>query len=124
MISFDKPWCCAISPVNGEQHMQPVIVTVRPSRDKDGRKRYGSRGQLFDAEILGRIVVESVSTPLLDSCRLLASKRMDAATVVVMRHAGQDHDALRTTVGFGASRSVHNDRFVKWRPSPFAAKSK
>ena len=104
--------------------MTPITLTVIPSCDDDGRRRAGNRGQLFDAT-LDRTVARSSSTPLCDAARVLLAEGGDPATQIVMRHAGKDYDALRTTIGTAARLTVSDRKgppaFGPWKPRPLAA---
>jgi hypothetical protein len=96
-----------------------VVITVSPSTGADGRV-YSSRGQLFDGAVDGRLVVARSTQPLLDACRILIFKGIDPAARVVMRHAGSATDALITTVGATAARTVEEGGgvppFRPWKP--------
>jgi hypothetical protein len=99
----------------------PIVLIVSPSPDADGRKAYGSRGQLFDGHFDGRLVVRRSTQPLLDAGRTLVAEGVDPATPIVMRHSGWDDDALRATVGAAANLTVKDNRgkpvFADWQPS-------
>jgi hypothetical protein len=84
----------------------PVIIVVAPSREVDGRRTHSNRGQLFDSSVDGRVLVTRSTQPLLDGCRVLIGEGIDPVTRVVMRHAGSDKDALRSTVGAAAKLTV------------------
>jgi hypothetical protein len=97
-----------------------VIIIVKSSRDAEGRKAYSTRGQLFDGTVdgcwssaarLSRCLMARVC------CWLMA---IDPATKLVMRHEGQEHDALRATVGAAAKLTVEEGKrrpvFRPWRP--------
>ena len=64
---------------------------------------------------------------LLDVCRLLAGEGVDPSTRVVMRHQGQDYDALRSTIGAAAKLTVEEGKrrpiFRPWKPRESAALS-
>jgi hypothetical protein len=68
-------------------------------------------------------IVERSITPFLDGARHLLVEGFDPATPLIMRHAGQDYDALRSTVGAAANLSTTDaggkPRFVKWQPNRF-----
>ena len=58
--------------------MKPVVVTVTPSCDDKGSCRPGSRGVLLDA-VVGRPLVRSSPTPLVDAARALLAEGVDPA---------------------------------------------
>jgi hypothetical protein len=72
-----------------------VVLIVSPSLNMDGRKSYSTRGQLFDGEVDGREIVTRSATPFCDAARALLADDVDPATVLRMRHAGANYDALR-----------------------------
>jgi hypothetical protein len=77
--------------------MTPITLTITPSCDDEGRPRPGR----YDAAV-GRTLVTSSTTPLLDAARVLAAEGVPPDTRLAMRHAGADHDALTSTVGAAA----------------------
>jgi hypothetical protein len=97
-----------------------IIMTVRPSRRDDGSKAWSSRGQLFEGTVDGRLIVSRTTQPMLDACRILAGEGVDLLTRVAIRPEGQDHDALRSTIGAAAKLTVTTIRgktvFAKWQP--------
>jgi hypothetical protein len=97
-----------------------IVVIVKPSRRDDGSKACSSRGQLFNGTVDGRLIVSRTTQPMLDACRILAGEGVDPSTRVAMRHEGQDHDALRLTIGATAKLTVATIRgktvFAKWQP--------
>jgi hypothetical protein len=84
--------------------IDPVVIVVAPV----GRGR-------FRASFGTRLLVESSTTPFLDAARVLAGERVDPSARIIMRHQGQDYDALRFTVGAAAGLDVKGDHFVKHR---------
>jgi hypothetical protein len=65
---------------------------------RDHGKAYSMRGQLFDGYVGSAPGRQSIETAV---ARCLSGSRwrgVDLSTRVVMRHAGYDHDALRSTV--------------------------
>jgi hypothetical protein len=104
-----------------------IIITVKPSRRDDGSKAYSTRGQLFDGHVDERLVVSRSTQALLDVCQVLAGDWVDRSMRVVMRHEGQDCDALRSTVGAAAKLTVEEGRrrpiFRPWKPRQTAALS-
>jgi hypothetical protein len=91
--------------------MAPITITVSPAG-------YNNRGQVFAAAVDGRTIVSRSATPPLDAARVLLSEDVDPTTRLVMRHAGADHDALRSTVGFAAKLTVKD---ASHGPSIFAS---
>ena len=71
----------------------PAVIVVRPSRSAGH-----SNAHLADGSELCR----SSRQPLLGRARELARCGFDPATRLVMRHAGSEADALRSTVGAAA----------------------
>jgi hypothetical protein len=101
-----------------------VILIVSPSLNADGRKAYSTRGPLFDGEVDGRPIGTRSTTPFCDAARALLAQEADPATVLVMRHKGEDRDALRSTIGTAAGLTVKDrgdgkPHFAKWRPNDF-----
>jgi hypothetical protein len=81
-----------------------IILIVKPSRN-DGLKTYSTCGQLSDGYVGGRLVVSrSRSRRSMLAGFLLARGLIPQR--VVMRHAGQHHDALGSTVGAAANDRV------------------
>jgi hypothetical protein len=80
----------------------------------------------FDAKLVGGgdvFLVESTRTPFLDSARaLLAGGLAAPSDVLIMRHDGSEHDALRAAVGVAAKLTVNEDgpRFVRHAPERLA----
>jgi hypothetical protein len=75
-------------------------------------------GPLYDVT---REFASSSPTPLFDAARTLLAEGVDPATPVAMRHAGADHDALRTTVRTAARLTVADSNqgkpvFKPYRP--------
>lgn len=94
-----------------------IMLIVKPTG-------YGSRGQLFDGFIDGRLVVHS-SQPLLAAIRVLLSEGCNPDARIVMRYEGCKYDALRSTVGKAARLTV-SDRngppaFGRWKPRKLSA---
>jgi hypothetical protein len=61
--------------------------------------------------------------PLLDGARILLTEGVDPETPLVTRHAGDDYDAMISTVGEAAKWTVREDekvgpKFDRWRPFP------
>jgi hypothetical protein len=93
-----------------EGELDLVSLIVSPSRGEDGRKAYSTRGQLFDGEIGGRRIVTRSTTPFCDAARVLLGEGIDQTTPLVMRHAGAEHESLRSTVGGAARLTVRDTR--------------
>jgi hypothetical protein len=62
---------------------------------------------------MARTIFTRSPTPMLDAARVLLSEGVNPATHLVMRHAGADHDALRSTVGVAAKLAAHDDTHGK-----------
>jgi hypothetical protein len=80
-----------------------------------------TRGQLFDGKVDGRWIAKRSTTPFCDAARVLLAEGVRPETVLVMRHEGSPHDALRSTVGAAAGLTVADDNggkpiFRKWSP--------
>jgi hypothetical protein len=60
----------------------------------------------FAARLGDRIVVERTRQPLLDGARVLLGEGYDPDTPIVLRHAGRNDDALRSTIGAAAGLTV------------------
>jgi hypothetical protein len=98
-----------------------IVLVVSPSPNEDGRKAYSTRGQLFDGKVDGRWIAKRSTTPFCDAARVLLAEGVRPETVLVMRHEGSPHDALRSTVGAAAGLTVADDNggkpiFRKWSP--------
>jgi hypothetical protein len=83
----------------------PIVLTVVPL-DRRGRYRVHLGARLF---------VAGTRMPLLDSARKLIRLGADPDAIVVMRHAGAGHDALRGRFGIAAGLTVDEDR-CRFRP--------
>src|SRR5256885_1365763 len=68
-----------------EQHLLIVVEPV-------GRDR-------FSARLDGRLLLQSSRMPFLDAARALIAEGINPSTVLVMRHAGSEVDALRARLG-------------------------
>jgi hypothetical protein len=86
-----------------------IIITVAPA----------PRGA-FDAWVRESHICRS-RTPFLTGARVLLANGTPPDTVLLMRHAGSDMIALRSTVGAAAALSVgEGDRLPTFRPfEPF-----
>jgi hypothetical protein len=74
----------------------------------------------FEAILDDRILCQS-TTPFLSAARVLEAEGIPKNTKIIMRHIGQNHDALRSTVEAASKLAVDETkttRFVKWRPFP------
>ena len=74
---------------------------------------------LFDARLGGRLLCTS-RQPFLAAARVLVSEGHDPDTVLVMRHAGSQVDALKAKLGAAAKLTIKEDgpRFERWTPNP------
>lgn len=75
----------------------------------------------FTARLGGRVILESSRQPLLDAARILLAGGFAPSTRIAMRHAGENHDALTSTVGAAAKLTVKDGsdgrpRFRPWMP--------
>jgi hypothetical protein len=98
-----------------------IVLTVSPSG-------YSNRGALFDGTVDGWSIVTRSSQPMFDGARSLLANGADPAAKLVMRHAGSDADALRSTVGAAARLTVEEGerrpKVTIWKPRfPTAANS-
>src|SRR3974377_1351708 len=99
-------------------HAMPVhIIHVAPAR---------TPGK-FAAFLGERQIVAARRTPFCDGARaLLAEGTAAPGDLLVMRHAGGEHDALKAAVGVAAKLTVSEEtnpgrpRFVSWTPHPKA----
>ena len=90
-----------------------MIITVKPV------DRYGT----FAAYLGERLLVTS-HQPFLEAARVLLAEGVDPVTPMVMRHAGNQTDSLKGTVGAAAKLMVEETRTIgpvlrKWRPNPY-----
>jgi hypothetical protein len=94
---------------NTEPHVRQQLLIVEP---------VGRRGK-FAARLDGRLLVRSSRTPFCDAARALLAEGVDSSTILVMRHAGSEVDALRARLGVAARLTVREDRgapeFVRYR---------
>jgi hypothetical protein len=67
-------------------------------------------GGMFTASLDGMVLCCS-RQPFVDSARVLIQSGWDPAAMLVMRHAGADHDALTARIGTAASLSISDDRY-------------
>jgi len=72
----------------------------------------------FEARLDGRQLCIS-RQPLLDGASALLADGIDPETPIVTRHAGDDFDAMRSTIGEAAKWTVQENekvgpRFVRW----------
>jgi hypothetical protein len=101
--------------------MAEMVHTLLISPARPGR----FDGRLSDSDVF---LVEGSRQPFCDAARaLLAGGLADPSDVLVMRHAGSAHDALRSRIDVAAKLTVDETagngtpRFVKHRPDRFAA---
>jgi hypothetical protein len=79
----------------------------------------------FDVRHGDRLIVDASRTPFCDGARVLLAEGIAVpGDMLIMRHAGSDHDALKASVGVAAKLTVNESsgngtpRFVPWRPMP------
>jgi hypothetical protein len=92
---------------HGEQ--QRLVIIIAPVDQRGG----------FSARLNGRLLVTS-RTPFLDAARCLIAEGSDPFSIIVMRHAGSEIDALRARLGVAAGliieeRNARAPRFVPYR---------
>lgn len=103
--------------------MAEIIITVNPTRKRgDSDVNWSGR---FDARLGERLLLERSRTPFCDGARVLLREGLaQPGDLLIMRHAGSGHDALRAGVSVAAGLSVAEEtadgkpRFVKWRAHP------
>jgi hypothetical protein len=93
--------------------MTTTIIIVAPVATRPG---------YFTARCDGRLLCRS-KQPLLAAARELIASGYPADAVVVMRHAGSETEALRSTVGAAARLTVAEGdrgapRFRRWKAMP------
>ena len=88
----------------GDAMSMTHTITVSPHIRPDGSKHPNA----FDARLDGSDALLCTSeTPLFDACRvLLKTGAAQPDDVIVMRHAGAQHDALRAKVGVAAGLTI------------------
>ena len=87
--------------------MTAHVVIVTPHIRPDGRKHANA----FDARVDGVLICTS-ETPFFDAARaLLKDGTADPSDMLVMRHAGAHHDALRGKVGAAAGLRIEETGF-------------
>lgn len=100
----------------------PTYMIVSPSRNSDGRKAYSARGQLFDGRVDGVLVVGRSTQPFLDGAREMLARGYAARERLIMRHLDSGVDALISSIGYAASRTVAEGdsypRFVPYQARP------
>jgi hypothetical protein len=101
--------------------MPTHMLLVSPAPRKSGGVLPGK----FDARLGDRSIVEASRTPFCDGARALLAQGLAApGDLLVMRHTGSQHDALRAMVGVAARLTVDETsgngtpRFVRWKPMP------
>jgi hypothetical protein len=76
----------------------------------------------FDALFNGKRIVQAGSQPISDAARILHRLGHDDDVLLVARHHGADHDAIRGPLGVWRHLRVREDRggprFAKWEPFP------
>jgi len=75
-------------------------IRITPARGRNGERHPNRLTATLDES--GEVLC-STETPLLDAARvLLTSGKAGENDVIVMRHSGSDHDAMRAKVGVAA----------------------
>jgi hypothetical protein len=82
-----------------------------------------SRPGFFEARLAGRVLCSATRTPFCDSARELIKLGFAEDALLVMRHTGADHDALRGRLGTVARLTVSDDtqgrpKFRRWIAPP------
>ena len=76
----------------------------------------------FDALFKGKRIVQASSQPICDAARILHRLGHQEHILLVARHHGADHDAIRGPLGVWRCLRVREDRggprFAKWEPFP------
>jgi hypothetical protein len=98
--------------------MNRHTIIVAPHIRPDGTRHPNA----FDARLDGELVCTS-ETPFFDGARiLLKTGKASPDDVLVMRHTGSDHDALRARVGYAAGLTIEETGFGpkrrKYKPRP------
>jgi hypothetical protein len=98
--------------------MAELTLIVAPHIRRDGTRHPNA----FDARLDGDLICTS-ETPLFDGARaLLKTGKAAADDMLVMRHVGSEHDALRARVGVAAGLTIeetgHGPRRRKYKPRP------
>jgi hypothetical protein len=94
-----------------------MLIIVKPAPYEKGRPNKVT-GK-FEARLEdGRMIVRASRTPFCDAARRLLDEGVDPGTQLIMRHAGSETDALRSTVRVAAKLTVDNQKtvFHKWIP--------
>jgi hypothetical protein len=95
----------------------PAVLIVSPAINSKGTRATSVRGLLFDAHLDGRLIVGRSTQPMLDGARRLLDEGYDPVRPLIMRRAGADHDALRSTIGAAAKLTVaEGERRPAFRP--------
>jgi hypothetical protein len=99
--------------------MPSHVLMVSPAPRKSGGVLPGK----FDAWLGERLIVEA--SRICDGARALLAQGLAApGDLLIMRHVGSEHDALRAAVGVAAELTVDETsgngtpRFVRWKPMP------
>lgn len=84
-----------------------VLILIRETALRHGQ---------FEARLeSGRAVVKSSTTPFCDAARVLLGLGYSPDTVLVMRHAGSQTEALRAPIGVAAGLEVAEGYFRPFR---------
>ena len=97
-----------------EAHMRKITFVVEPAVGRPG----------YFAASLDGVGLCISREPLLSAARELIRHGAPPDTILAMRHAGSDHDALRGQLGALAKLTVQDGqdgapRLRRWRPSPY-----
>src|SRR5262245_4492367 len=89
----------------------PIVLTIKPAKTPEH----------FVIRVGDVILSRSTRCPFLDGCRRLLQLGHAPGAVAVMRHEGNDIDALRSTIGAAARLTVSEEgnrppRFKRWKP--------
>jgi len=109
---------------SGAQCTRPTVCLEPPEAPHVAPARTPGKFAAFLGE---RQIVAASRTPFCDGARaLLAEGTAAPGDLLVMRHAGGEHDALKAAVGVAAKLTVSEEtntgrpRFVSWTPHPKA----
>jgi hypothetical protein len=115
-------------PRNRYRGFQPPIQVFNHNVNLIVVSPNGEPGRFAAHDDRGRLLVASSRQPLLDACRLLLSVGIEANAWAIMRHHGNDVDAVRGKVGILAKLTVvERDRggiqLERWNPISSSAGS-
>lgn len=80
----------------------------------------------FSATVNGELLVWSSRTPYTDAARVLIKEGADSNSILILRHAGSDVNAMTGKLGLVAKLAVREGnteqpRFSPWKPYPSRA---